>query len=180
MQNKYNKYIVVLLAFSMLILVSFACQIAGPQIQTPPPSITQVIAVTQMVTVAVEQIPNLDTSRNPKIILQRLDVSFLGQDGHRLIGSGCPGNDGKGSIEDYHFKVQGVDIDREVIRVSVAGDNSTLTWEWPCSDNWGLLAQNLGDGVWEIFIAPSAPAQMYTIIFFYDDNSMALGMIDTR
>jgi len=115
-----------------------------------------------------------------RVILQRLDVFYLGQDGHKVIGSGCPGNDSKGSIENYHFVVKGVNTDRKVIRVLVAGDNSTLTWEWPCSDNWGLLAQNINAGVWEIFIAPSLPTQIYTIIIFYDDNTIALGMVDAQ
>jgi len=119
-------------------------------------------------------------SNELKVILQRLEVNYLGLDGHKVIGSGCPGNDGRGSIENYHFIVQGVDKDREVTRILVAGDNSTLTWGWPCNENWGLLAQNLDDGVWEIFIAPSSPTQMYTILFFYDDNVMAMGMINTK
>ena len=112
----------------------------------------------------------------PQIILQRLDVEYLGQDGHRLIGSGCPGTDRKGSIENYHFFVHGVNTDRKVQRVIVAGDNSTLTWETPCSDDWGLLARDLGAGNWEIFISPSLPTEIYTVIFFYDDNTFALGM----
>ena len=115
-----------------------------------------------------------------RVILQRLDVIYLGLDGHKVIGSGCPGMDGKGSIENYHFIVQGVNKDREVTRVLVAGDNSTLTWEWPCSDNWSLLAQNIDNGTWEIFIAPSSPTQIYSIIIFYDDNTMALGMVNSR
>ncbi len=117
-------------------------------------------------------------SFDTKVILQRLKVDFLGQDGHYVIGSGCPGNDGKGSIENYHFVVQGGNIDRIVQRVLVAGDNSTLTWEWPCTDAWGLLAQDAGGGTWDVFIAPSLPAEMYTVIFFYEDNSIALGMVD--
>ena len=112
-----------------------------------------------------------------KVILQRLEIEYLGQDGHRVIGSGCPGTDGKGSIEDYHFVVRGVDIDREVQRVLVAGDNSTLTWEWPCSDAWGLMAKERSRGVWNVYIAPSLPTEIYTLIFFYDDNTMALGMV---
>jgi hypothetical protein len=38
----------------------------------------------------------------------------------------------------------------------------------------------MGDGVWEVFIAPSLPTDMYTLIFFYDDNTMALGMVRIR
>ena len=145
-----------------LIAISTACVLAG--VENPPtPTV-------------LGPSPSLDT----QVILQRLQVDYLGQDGHRLIGSGCPGNDGKGSIENYHFLVRGVDIDRSVQRVLLAGDNSTLTWEYPCSDAWGLLARDAGDGVWDIFIAPSEPAKIYTIIFFYDDNSIALGMVETR
>ncbi|MEA3350539.1 MAG: hypothetical protein U9Q82_07965 [Chloroflexota bacterium] len=118
-------------------------------------------------------------STDVKVVLQRLQVDFLGQDGHRVIGSGCPGNDGKGSIENYHFVVKGVSIDRSVQRVLVAGDNSTLTWEWPCNDSWGLFAQDLGHGTWDVFIAPSSPSKIYTLIFFYADNTIALGMVET-
>ena len=118
-------------------------------------------------------------SLDKQVVLQRLLVGYLGQDGHYVIGSGCPGTDGKGSIENYHFVVNGVNTARTVQRVLVAGDNSTLTWEWPCTDAWGLLAQDAGSGTWDVFVAPSLPAQMYTIIFFYDDNTIALGMVGT-
>jgi len=111
-----------------------------------------------------------------EVILQRLQVDFLGADGHKLVGSGCPGTDGRGSIVDYHFVVQAVDTDRKVDRILVAGDNGTLTWQSPCTDSWGLLANDLGAGKWEVYIAPSLPSDLYTIIFFYDDNSFALGM----
>ena len=117
-------------------------------------------------------------SLDTQVILQRLQVDYLGQDGHYVIGSGCPGNDGKGSIENYHLIIQGVNTDRIVQRVLVAGDNSTLTWEWPCTDAWGLLAQDAGGVTCDVFIAPSLPAKMYTVIFFYDDNTIALGMVD--
>jgi len=111
-----------------------------------------------------------------EVILQRLQVQFLGADGHKLVGSGCPGTDGRGSIVDYHFMVQGVDTDRQVDRILVAGDNGTMTWQWPCTDSWGLLANDLGAGKWEVYIAPSLPSDLYTIIFFYDDSAFALGM----
>ncbi len=114
----------------------------------------------------------------PEIVLQRLHVAYLGLDGNRLVGSGCPGDFGRGQIEDYHFVVTGLDPNREVVRVVVAGDNSTLTWEWPCRDDWELLAQPVKPGMWELFIAPSLPAKIYTVIFFYDDDRMALGMAE--
>jgi hypothetical protein len=148
---------------AILILASLACGIGSVQ-NTPTPN----------------EILGPPTSDDLKVILQRLEVSYLGQDGHRVIGSGCPGNDGRGTIENYHFVVKGVDWNRKVRRVLVAGDNSTLTWEWPCSDDWGLQAENMGEGVWEVFIAPSEPTKMYTLIFFYSDNTMALGMVETR
>jgi hypothetical protein len=116
------------------------------------------------------------TPQTPQVILQRLSVAFLGQDGHTVIGSGCPGTDGKGNIIDYHFVIGNVDADKKVQRILVAGDNSTLTWELPCSDDWALSATDLGNGNWEIFIAPSLPSKVYTIIFFYTDNTFALGM----
>jgi len=118
---------------------------------------------------------NEKTSLSPKIVLQRLSVAFLGQDGHKVIGSGCPGSDGKGTIVDYHLVVSGIDEGKEVQRIIVAGDNSTLTWESPCSDDWALAANNLGNGNWEIFIAPSLPSRTYTVIFFYADDTFALG-----
>ena len=120
------------------------------------------------------------SSDEVNVVLQRLEVEYLGLDGHKVIGSGCPGNDRKGTIDNYHFVVNGVDTNKNVYRVLVAGDNSTLTWAWPCSDNWALIAQNMDEGMWEIFIAQSLPTQMYTIIFFYDDNTMAIGMVDVE
>lgn len=187
MQDKYKKYVLAILVFSMLILASFACKIAGSPVQELPPPITQVIAVTQVIAntqiIPVTQVipvteipPNLETLAGPKIILQRLGVSFLGQDGHKVIGSGCPGNDGKGTIVDYHLTVNNVDEDKKIQRIIVAGDNSTLTWELPCSDAWALLVKNSENGNLEIFIAPSISSRVYTVIIFYEDNSFALGM----
>ena len=120
---------------------------------------------------------NESVPQQPQVILQRLSVAFLGLDGHKVIGSGCPGTDGKGSIEDYHFIVGNVDTEKKVERILVAGDNSTLTWELPCSHDWALSAEDLGNGNWEIFIAPSLPAKAYTIIFFYTDDTFAMGMV---
>jgi len=114
--------------------------------------------------------------QQPQIVLQRLSVAFLGLDGHKVIGSGCPGTDGKGAIENYHFIVGGVDTGKSVERILVAGDNSTLTWELPCGNDWALSAEDLGNGNWEVFIAPSLPTKAYTVIFFYNDNTFALGM----
>jgi hypothetical protein len=65
-----------------------------------------------------------------------------------------------------------------VTRILVKGDTSTLTWEWPCSGTvWGLYALNRQHGQWDIYVAPSEPATMYTILFFYDDDSFAMGMV---
>ncbi len=114
--------------------------------------------------------------KTPKVILQRLGVAFMGQDGHKIIGSGCPDTDGKGTIDDYHLIVSGVSEHLRVNRILVVGDNSTLTWEWPCSDNWGLEAFPLGNGNWEIFIAPSLPSRIYTVLFFYENDTFAIGM----
>jgi len=116
----------------------------------------------------------------PKVILTRLTVSYLGQDGHTVVGSGCPGNDGIGKIIDYHFVVSGVSTSTTVKRVLVVGDNSTLTWEWPCSNDWGLVANDIGAGKWDVYIAPSLATQMYTVIFFYENDTMALGITQTR
>ena len=126
---------------------------------------------------AVSTYETIPSSQSPQVILQRLGVAFLGQDGHTVIGSGCPGVDGKGTIVDYHLIISNVDTGKKVQRILVAGDNSTLTWEWPCNNNdWALSATDLGNGNWEIFIAPSLPSKVYTVMFFYDDNTFALGM----
>ena len=74
--------------------------------------------------------PNLNhgsPSGSPRLILQRLSVAFLGQDGHTVIGSGCPGDFGKGTLVNYHLIVGGVDESKQIQRILVAGDNSTLT-----------------------------------------------------
>jgi hypothetical protein len=114
----------------------------------------------------------------PRIIIQHLDVAYHGQDGVRVIGSGCPGDDGRGVWFDYHFSVSGVDPQRPVTRILVKGDTSTLTWEWPCSGTvWGLYALDRQHGQWDIYVAPSETATMYTILFFYDDDSFAMGMV---
>jgi hypothetical protein len=187
MQYKHKKYVFVVLAFNLIILASFACKVTGSPTQELPPPITQVIAVTQVIPITqivpVTQVipvteipPNLETLLVPKIILQRLGVSFLGQDGHKVIGSGCPGNDGKGTIVDYHLTVNNVDEDKKIQRIIVAGDNSTLTWELPCSDAWALSVKNSENGNLEIFIAPSMSSRVYTVMIFYEDNSFALGM----
>jgi len=151
MQYLIKKQKIVLLNWLILFLSALACKSS-----TPPQSNQPAVP--------------------PKIILQRLSVAFLGQDGKAVIGSGCPGDDGKGTIIDYHLVVGGVDESKEVHRIIVAGDNSTLTWEFPCSDNWALSASNLGNGNWEIFIAPSLPSKVYTVMFFYDDDTFALGV----
>lgn len=115
----------------------------------------------------------------PRVILQRLGVSFLGQDGNKVIGSGCPGDDYKGTITDYHFAVRGVDSTKQVKRVIVAGGLGNDTWEWPCVPNldWALVAKDSGGGNWDVFIAPSARQQMYTMLFFHTDNTFALGLV---
>ncbi len=123
--------------------------------------------------------PPLPESKSPEVVLQRLGVAFMGLDGFKKIGSGCPGVDGKSSIVDYHLIVSGVDENLSVERILVAGDNSTLTWEWPCNRDWALEAAPLGNGNWEIFIAPSLPSRLYTVIFFYDNNTFAIGMTTT-
>jgi hypothetical protein len=147
----------VVLALMLLLSVSLACSMSG----TPTPA---------------EMLP--PTTSSPRVILQRLQITYLGLDGHRLVGSGCPGETSMGSIENYHFIVQGVDIDRRVQRVLVTGDNSTLTWESPCKDDWGLAAKEIRPGTWEVYIAPSLPSHIYTLLFFYNDNTLAIGMTD--
>lgn len=133
------------------------------------------IALSLACKTGLQNAPNGQTPHSPDIALQRLSVAFLGQDNHKIIGSGCPGNDGQGIIVDYHLIVSGVDESKRIEQIVVAGDNSTLTWELPCREAWALSATNLGNGNWEIFIAPSLPSKTYTVLFFYDDNTFALG-----
>jgi hypothetical protein len=132
------------------------------------------------VTVTPSPMPAPISQGGPTIVLQRLRVSYNGQDGSKVIGSGCPGTDGKGSIVDYHFVVAGVNPGKQVVRVVVAGDTSTATWEWPCNNDWALLAKNMGEGVWDVFVAPSVAIKAYTLLFFYADNSLALGTVVLR
>jgi hypothetical protein len=168
----------------LLLGASIACASFGVSISTVPSPVADtpipVVPAPNLppAPVQIEMLP--PTPSSPKVIVQRLQITYLGLDGHRLIGSGCPGQDGMGSIENYHFMVEGVDIDRHVERVLVTGDNSTLTWESPCKDDWGLVAKEVEPGTWEIFIAPSLPTRIYTILFFYNDNTFALGMTNTR
>jgi hypothetical protein len=173
MQYKSQNFRITILVFVILILTSFFCQVTDSSPQTTPTPTSQVVIVTKISS-------DLNASLRPEIILQRLNVAFLGQDGKKVIGSGCPGSDGKGAILDYHFIVGGVDENKEVQRISVAGDHSTLTWASPCSNNWALEAKDLGNGIWEIFIAPSLPSKIYTVLFFYKDETLALGMVNAK
>jgi hypothetical protein len=185
MQDKHKPYRDFILAFSMMLLAPIACKTISSRAPSQLPPITQVVAVTQIVPVTqinpVTQIMpgTVVAPLTPQVRLQRLSVSFLGQDGHSIIGSGCPGSDGKGTIVDYHLMVSNVEENRKVERIIVTGDNSTLTWESPCSNAWALSAKDLGTGNWEIFIAPSLPSRVYTVMVFYEDNSFALGMVIT-
>jgi|GEM_PF-1165067 len=179
MSYKSRNPIAFILAFSLLTLAILACRVTASPTQIESAPVTQIVSVTQIISIT-EISPDLNFPLQPEIILQRLTISFRGQDGKKIIGSGCPGTDGKGTIIDYHFVVSGVDENKEVQKILVAGDNSTLTWASPCSNNWALDAKNAGDGVWEIFIAPSLPSTMYTVLFFYTDNTVALGMVNAN
>lgn len=139
----------------ILIGVTLACRLQG-EAPIRSPSLIQI-----PVNVHIHE-----STVGPKMVLERLRVDFLGNDGYKVIGSGCPGIAGKGVIEDYHLMVYGVDRDKKVQRVLVAGDNSTLTWEWPCDGDWELLARDLGRGKWDVFIAPSLPTRSYAVLFF--------------
>lgn len=178
MSARHGKSSFVILVLSLFLTGSLACRIIGLTPAATPSPVVQVTGVTQIVpvTAVVTPTPTWMPPSALRIILQRLEVSFLGLDGHRLIGSGCPGVDGKGTIVDYHLSVSGVDTDRRVTRVAVTGDNSTLTWSMPCSDSWALHAADAGDGNWDVFIAPSERSRVYTVLFFYSDNTLALGM----
>lgn len=185
MQNKHPNCTIPVFIFSLFFLVSLSCQMTASPIQAQATPVAQIIPITQIVPVTqfvtfTETSPALNGPLEPEIILQRLTVSFLGQDGKKVIGSGCPGTDGKGTIVDYHFVVGGVDENKRIQRVLVAGDNSTLTWASPCSNTWALDATNLGNGILEIFIAPSLPSKTYTILIFYTDATIAMGMVNIQ
>jgi hypothetical protein len=186
MQRQRKRGTTVILAFSTTIVISLACNAAGSPTQSLPPPITQVVAVTQIIpitqVVSLTQIVPAESAMppTPGIILSRLSVSFLGADGHKVIGTGCPGTDGKGSIVDYHIIVSDIVEGKNVQRMIVAGDNSTLTWEWPCHSAWALAANDRGNGIWDLFLAPSSPSQVYTVMAFYEDNTFSVGMVITR
>src|SRR5687767_12038590 len=122
---KNKNFTTSILALNMLILLSVVLYALGLPLQTPAPIVTPDEVISKKTPPSINPSP-------PKIVLQRLDVTFLGQDGNKLIGSGCPGTDAEGSITNYHFSVKGVDNNRVVTRIVVAGDNSTLTWALPC------------------------------------------------
>jgi hypothetical protein len=112
----------------------------------------------------------------PVILLGRLQVTFLGINPVSLIGTGCPGDDGRGSVPNYHFLVQGVSPERQVVRIVVLGNVGTATWELPCSNAWALVANPDSTGLsWDIYVAAASEQSAYTIIFFYDDQTMTLG-----
>lgn len=158
-------------ATMLVVLATMACSLSINVTPTPPsPTATATPAPTAVMVQTIGS-PEL------KIVMQRLYVTYHGQDGSTLIGTGCPGNDSKGTIIDIHFSVTGVDPSRRVTRILVAGNNSTLTWEKPCNGDWGLEAIQGENGQWEIYIAPSEAAEIYTLLFFYEDNSMAMGMV---
>ena len=156
-----------LLIICLLLLTSLACSLAElPGLAAPTP-----INVPP-----TESVPTIAYIPTPQVILQRLEVAYLGLDGNKVVGSGCPGDFDRGTVVDHHFSVAGVDTGKKVSRIVMTGDNSTLTWAMPCSDNWELAALDSGNGNWDILIAPSVPSRVYTVMFFYTDNSIALGM----
>jgi hypothetical protein len=166
--------VLLLPACTLSIEINPAANETPPPVASPTPTTSQAPKDTRTPWQLNDGGPN-----SPRIILQRLTIEYLGQDGHRLIGSGCPGTDFKGSLEDYHFIVHGVDPGLPVTRILVTGDHSTLTWEWPCHGDWALLGRDTGGGNWDIFIAPSLASKIYAFIFFYKDDSMAMGMLKT-
>lgn len=152
----------------LVLLTGLACGLSLSTIPDAPPAPAP--------TAALDPRPPVD---DLQVILQRLEVTYHGQDGYTYIGSGCPGNDRRGDLIDIHFTVAGVDRGKQVSRIVVAGNNTTLTWQRPCAGtgSWGLDAQEGEGGVWEIYVAPSEFAEIYTILFFYSDNSVAMGMV---
>ncbi|MDT8898239.1 hypothetical protein QYE77_08155 [Thermanaerothrix sp. 4228-RoL] len=81
---------------------------------------------------------------------QRLGVRFRGADGFFGVGRGCPGRDGLGQVEAYHLVVRGVDPHREVGQILLAGDNHTNWARFCTNQTWELVAQNRGDGTWDL------------------------------
>lgn len=114
----------------------------------------------------------------PIVLLERLQATFLGVSSNNLVGSGCPGDYGRGLLENYQLQVRGVDSWIQVTRILVLGNIGTATWELPCSDNWELVAQqdDSDPTTWDIHIAVSTEQTVYTVIFFYEDETMAVGV----
>lgn len=176
MNQKYNLFataVAIFIALVALIVGIMAYSLAS----TPPPaSLSSIPTVAPSFPTALNQPPGGFAQRT--VALQRLNVTYHGQDGSKIIGSGCPGTDYQGQQNNIHFTVSGIDASKQVNRVVVAGDHSTLTWEKPCQSAWALEAIQNG-GQWDVYIAPSDPTEIYTLLFFYTDNSMALGMVST-
>src|SRR5512145_3276255 len=106
--------------FALLLLlgVCMACASSGmPFLVTTAPDLPTPVVPLSVLPASAELLP--PTPSGPRVILQRLKITYLGLDGHKLIGSGCPGRDGLGSLENYHFVIDGVDIDRSVRRILV-------------------------------------------------------------
>ena len=125
--------------------------------------------------VFVQTIQPSNSTDTPKILLPRLKVTYLGLTEQSYVGTGCPGEDNLVKVDNLHFQVSGVDEQKLLQQIVVTGDNSTLTWELLCDDAWRLEARPAANGVWNIYIAKSEPATVYTVLFIYDDNTIALG-----
>ncbi len=92
------------LAILLSVLVGGLCQeITGRYSPLPMAGSGPAAPAPLIAPVTQEPVP----AAGPRIILQRLDVTYWGQDGGTVIGSGCPGVDGKGTLIDYHFTVDG-------------------------------------------------------------------------
>lgn len=147
----------------------------------PPSNPSFEVAPTAMPPITLPELPTttpFTSSYWAPATSQRLGVSFRGADGFFGVGRGCPGRDGIGQVEAYHLVVRGVDPYREVGQILLAGDNHTNWVRFCTGQTWELVAQNRGDGTWDLYFAPAPPTRFYTVIFTYTDGTFALGMVN--
>jgi hypothetical protein len=110
-----------------------------------------------------------------------LRAVYLGQDGARLIGSGCPGTDYKGQIVDFHIRLSGVDTTKSVRKISVRNPSGTDGWDVPCTyPGWAIHAIDRGTGEWDLYMAPSQNNVAYEITIQYGDGSVATATVFVR
>jgi hypothetical protein len=168
----------VFVASILLVIASIACLGTSSPIQAPP--ITQVVQITQIVPVtqivpATQIMPITQIVPNPRGFL---NVSYLGQDGSKLIGSGCPGTDYQGVLVDTHLRVSGIDSQKSIERIDVNGNPGTPHWESPCQGIiWGLAEVQEAPGQYSLYFAPVPNIFQYEVTVQYTDGSSKTGTV---